>query len=444
MKKLKKFRIENLYGIYSHEVEMSEEPIRLLLGDNGIGKTMSLRLISWLMKGDFSSMLAVPFDMVEVTFDDGCVLKVKSFETENNVIDLQIMCYTPDGGWNEDNFSGIQNKRSSGQRKLKVFFPNYFRQVDDEFYRDMRTKEYVSRDEMVEKFMNVIPMSVIKEVAYPDWLYAIMDDITVNFVEAQRLLTPNETKGDEQTYHKTITEFSKDIVRELNVHLTRAEETSKELDSTYPSRLLEEIKTGKPIFTRLNDINREMALVGDRLDQLTRLGLIKTNNSKAFKLLSWKNVEKDKKMLQYILSIYIGDMNKKLMAYDGIAPKVEMFVSLVNSYLKDKVIRVDAGKGLVFSSKKGTAYVQIDGENLSSGEQNIVILFYSLLFKAEEGSIFLLDEPEISLHVTWQRKLVDDLLKIAQLNPIQICIATHSPSLISNHWKLTEELTGND
>ncbi len=77
---------------------------------------------------------------------------------------------------------------------------------------------------------------------------------------------------------------------------------------------------------------------------------------------------------------------------------------------------------------------------LSSGEQHEVVLLYELLFRFEPDSLVLIDEPEISLHVAWQKKFLEDLAKITELASLDVLIATHPPELIHKRWDLTVEL----
>ena len=55
--------------------------------------------------------------------------------------------------------------------------------------------------------------------------------------------------------------------------------------------------------------------------------------------------------------------------------------------------------------------------------------------------IVLMDEPEISLNISWQKSFVSDLMQIMELNPIRILMATHSPSIVRNYWDNTVELS---
>ncbi len=75
-------------------------------------------------------------------------------------------------------------------------------------------------------------------------------------------------------------------------------------------------------------------------------------------------------------------------------------------------------------------------KELSSGEQQILNLISRLVFNAEHGCICLVDEPEISLHVSWQRAIPRILEDIASEFHCDVLVATHSPILISEALQL--------
>ena len=75
---------------------------------------------------------------------------------------------------------------------------------------------------------------------------------------------------------------------------------------------------------------------------------------------------------------------------------------------------------------------EITAYQLSSGEKQLLIILLKTLIQDNRQSILFLDEPEISLHIDWQRQLIGF---IRQLNPnVQIIMATHSPAMIMNGW----------
>mgnify|MGYP000425217475 FL=1 len=69
---------------------------------------------------------------------------------------------------------------------------------------------------------------------------------------------------------------------------------------------------------------------------------------------------------------------------------------------------------------------------LSSGEKQILIILLTVLVEDNLPYVLFLDEPEASLHIEWQQKLIG---LIRSLNPhVQIVLTTHSPAMIMDGW----------
>ena len=115
---------------------------------------------------------------------------------------------------------------------------------------------------------------------------------------------------------------------------------------------------------------------------------------------------------------------------------LDVFRDVVNSFYSNKLLRITNGK-IYIDLSDGTT---LPLEALSSGEKHILVIFYRLLFQTEPGSLVVFDEPEISLHVSWQQRLGPLLNDICRLRDLQILIATHSPQVIHDMWDLANEL----
>jgi len=69
---------------------------------------------------------------------------------------------------------------------------------------------------------------------------------------------------------------------------------------------------------------------------------------------------------------------------------------------------------------------------LSSGEKQMLTILLTVLVEDDQPYVLFMDEPEVSLHIEWQKRLIDLIL---ELNPnVQIILTTHSPALIMNGW----------
>ena len=133
-----------------------------------------------------------------------------------------------------------------------------------------------------------------------------------------------------------------------------------------------------------------------------------------------------------ILSLYIDDMWGKIDAYQGLFLRLSSFDKFLKSKdLSYKNIKIDTEHGLTAVDVNGNS---IALHKLSSGEQNLIILYFFLLFKAKPGMLVCLDEPEISMHVAWQETMLADLKLIAKVMDIQLIIATHSIDFVNGNW----------
>lgn len=89
--------------------------------------------------------------------------------------------------------------------------------------------------------------------------------------------------------------------------------------------------------------------------------------------------------------------------YYGFAENVVVLRDIINTVFVNKTVSFNSNGDLeVRMDTSGTA---VPVEKFSSGEKHIVIMFYTLLFATRSGSLVIIDEPEVSLHVTWQHHL---------------------------------------
>jgi ABC-type transport system involved in cytochrome c biogenesis ATPase subunit len=120
-----------------------------------------------------------------------------------------------------------------------------------------------------------------------------------------------------------------------------------------------------------------------------------------------------------------------------LAESIVVFQDIVNGLFYNKDIYVSDKNQLCVVLEDKT---DLPISRLSSGEKQIIIMFYRLLFHTTPGSLAIIDEPEISLHVSWQQKLGSIFLDISRIRNVEILVATHSPQIIHDKWDLAKEL----
>jgi predicted ATPase len=123
-----------------------------------------------------------------------------------------------------------------------------------------------------------------------------------------------------------------------------------------------------------------------------------------------------------------GDPEAREMAQQAAMARVQ-FQDMVDELFSE------TGKKIVRTSNE----IQLEqyGEilspyKLSSGEKQILVILLTVLVQDRQPYVLFMDEPEISLHVEWQQKLINLIMRV---NPnVQIILTTHSPALIMNGW----------
>ena len=133
----------------------------------------------------------------------------------------------------------------------------------------------------------------------------------------------------------------------------------------------------------------------------------------------------------FSFSDYRLGMLKDLRAAMYKQERIEKFFDLINSLFVStgKTIDIDDKNRVIF--RKGEQIIDMD--RLSAGEKQILLLLFTLFLMEDKPTVLLLDEPEISLHIEWQDRLI---ALMHDLNPnCQIIMTTHSPNIFADGWE---------
>lgn len=115
-----------------------------------------------------------------------------------------------------------------------------------------------------------------------------------------------------------------------------------------------------------------------------------------------------------------------------ITEKKTQFFDILDELFEATDKRVDRDSDMLRFKLNNGSHIEIQPHQLSSGEKQILIILASVLIQGGRPFIMIMDEPEISLHFDWQKRLIQDVMS---LNPnLQLVIATHSPAMVMNGW----------
>jgi len=123
-----------------------------------------------------------------------------------------------------------------------------------------------------------------------------------------------------------------------------------------------------------------------------------------------------------------GDAEEREKAASVSIPK-QKFQDLIDElfgYTHKKIDRRSNDIVFIQGSDRLTPY------QLSAGEKHVLVILLTVLVRDGEHSVLFMDEPEASLHIEWQQKLI---AMIRELNPdMQLILTTHSPAVIMDGW----------
>jgi predicted ATP-binding protein involved in virulence len=142
------------------------------------------------------------------------------------------------------------------------------------------------------------------------------------------------------------------------------------------------------------------------------------------------SARKDLPTIYKIVEPFADTTKAKLDALQEVQNSVSSFVDTLNSFFKDKCVAFDLRTGISVRANDGTALSLPD---LSSGEKQLLLLFCSTLITKDTPTVFLIDEPEISLNIKWQRHLIRSILTSTKKRMVQFVLATHSFELLAPH-----------
>lgn len=207
--------------------------------------------------------------------------------------------------------------------------------------------------------------------------------------------------------------------------------------SRYFNQRLNELKFN----IRENSINIRKELQEEKNKVLKALGdkgaryLTVDSNIESEKIFKEISDKIEKANHDYIKNIW-GD-NKNILNYIGsineYKEKISTFNKIIKNYNENIIIQLQPDGSIIFL-KNGDA---IEFAKLSSGEKRVSIIFLNLIFSVEE--IILIDEPEISLSLDYQNKIIRDIMELTTNNgKKRVMIATHAPYIYTDFISYSE------
>ena len=163
--------------------------------------------------------------------------------------------------------------------------------------------------------------------------------------------------------------------------------------------------------------------------KIDELGLAKEKWDRRSLTTRIKSAEDNQNKLSIIAS-YLEVLEARNEERINLAERLLTFERELNELLLDKTIKIDS-RGFNITLNNDSNYV-LDVEDLSTGEFHLLYLTVLALCTKVKGTIIAIDEPEMSMHIAWQAKLIKVLTRISSKASPQMIFATHSPDIAAN------------
>ncbi|MFG2317393.1 MULTISPECIES: AAA family ATPase [Streptomyces] len=441
--KLISVEVNQLLGRFNHKVEFpADRDFVILHGPNGIGKTKLLELISATFSIDVYTISETPFRTASFTFSDGRILFVERLgqealpglgdeEANGDAFIMRLL----EPGRGEIVWDASESPLQTDPAALNRFFNQAdipVRRLASGRWRDLTDGETLTTREALGRYREYLPTRFFgtKTEGIPREIANLLGEIKVHLIETQRLINVTyppapRTAREQERRQPTVLEFSRDFSRRLDDALAQNSRVSQGLDRSFPRRLLSDTELAPEITEEA--IRNRYSQQSEMRQRLTQISVLDASGELPLPDRTLEPWEKR------VLWTYLDDTEEKLSTFQSLLDRVALLREIVNSRFLYKELVLDReGFKVVTAAGK-----EIKASQLSSGEQHELVLTYDLLFNAHRNSLVLIDEPEISLHVAWQKEFLNDIVRIAAINSSRFIVATHSPQIINKYWSQT-------
>ncbi len=425
--KIQKIEIKNLFDQFDYDIPLTNpEDLLILTAPNGFGKTMILNIIDSLFNRKFNFFQKLVFDRITLWFENNTYLQIVKQEN-NSKIDF----FLYENNEKADTFSYSGKSDNDIINMIDRYLP--ITRISENQWIERKTERILTLEEVISDYSEQLPENVGKKLFNLKIKYPKFDKLLTSFnvylIKEQRLFKKviqqkSSMYLDGNNYmNYSIQEYAKELKNSINTVIQKSFRISQDLDSSFPKRLLSEtIKISEKEFTSRFEVLRQ------KQAKLKEFGLSESE----------QEIPKYDETNAKVLLVYLSDTEQKISIFDELIQHLELFTSILNERrFTFKTIQINKEKGFHFVTNKGK---ELSLTDLSSGEQHEVVLLYELIFRTTSNTLVLIDEPEISLHITWQKEFLKDLLAIIELQKMQVIVATHSPSIINDRWDLVFNL----
>lgn len=445
--RLKQFKGKDVRGYMNFDINFRES-VTFLIGINGSGKTTVIKLLSGLLTPSFIDLTQIDYSEIQ--------LVCERLYDQSQIV---ISCKKESGKIILDYWDSI----------IRKHYTNSIPFVGEMLNKKRVEMEMINLDRINHSMMLFEETEVvgkIRELRTPLFLglnRRIMEINKLGFWERERVFSGPRRRRNLDFIFDAVDDALSDIQEMFYDSVRQNARSQVSISDDFRKKIFaESFKVNKSISIPIINYRDELNLLEQRREKLnmaiSNLG-IKDLSSQFSEF--FDSIHNTLETLSNTSSMDASQgaanpeyMNALLdwMVNSAQIEKIDKIIKYANDYsnsiqrLKEPIIRFKDSVNLFFKEGKKVIDVNEQGDiiinikdsrkrnsiyELSSGEKQLIVMLAHLAFhkKNRRSSIFIIDEPELSLHISWQEIFVDALLTASP--ETQFIMATHAPAILA-------------
>lgn len=421
---LKSFRVEKLHGVYDFELKFQNNTL-ILVGENGSGKSTLMKMLFYTLSHQWAKLSQYKFDLIVLYVNNEIIEVTHSlldFSRNDQRINL-LPKKIKQAILNGESLSSIENEC----RKYQYPF-SYIMQIMNNIHKS--NTQLREKSTIIKNALDGI------HILYLPTYRRIENDL--NVILSNRI---GEEREDIDFHNNIYNIQSKEIGYSEIAEFGMDDVKNKVLQATSQLRTKFTESLNKFVYSYMNEtLSREFEYIDlEKVKQIKKQDIIKVLNriySDSYYL------PYPKRMVEAILNIvekrevkkedmvayhYFTKLLNTINMFEYEEDDVTYFVKICNQYLTNKSLNYNTSE-FTLKVKKGDQI--LDWNHLSSGEKQIVSLFSLVNLEKDKKFFVMIDEPELSLSISWQKSFLEDIYKGKY--SAGVFAVTHSPFIFEN------------
>ncbi|MBD6617513.1 AAA family ATPase [Komarekiella sp. 'clone 1'] len=418
---IKSVEIEGFWGKYKARSDFYQD-VTIFIGFNGTGKTTFINLIVAVLSIDIQQLENLQFNSINIILIDP---KNKNSRRTINVLREQ----------NEQSSLISIFKYKIGNKVYRIFGEVRYRRVGSDkevMYRMPSSvrEQYMDLKQELSSLVEISQISVYRQstsetmdidprqrtTAVDDRLQQLLHKFAIYQLKLEAQLNEESKLFQKETIASLLYNEEFDKFDENN--LDNIAEIDLNTEENKLSRAFEELG----IKGKTNQIKNHINKLRDAIQGLKEALSEGKKDIAPADVFALPLISRTNKIIDLL--------NSSEEAKKKIAEPRQKFFDTLQEFMRGKKFRYDnkTSRFTFFLDKDNS--INLELLSLSSGEKQLLIQFIEVLLQERKSTIFIADEPELSLHVTWQEKLLKALRELN--NNAQLIVATHSPDIVAD------------